>query len=282
MSLQISSPSHNNNYKATPYVVLVCLTAASGGLLFGYDLGISGGVSSMDGFLLKFFPEVYRKKNDARTDNYCKFDNQLLTLFTSSLYFAGLIASIVASRVTREYGRRVSILIGGLNFLLGSVLDGVAQNLAMLLVGRVILGVGLGFTNQAVPLYLSEMAPPNLRGRLTTMFQIAIGIGGTSAFMVNYGTGNIKPWGWRLSLSLAFIPALVVTIGFAFLPDSPCSLIQRGHLDKGLSVLKRVRGTDDVQEEYNSLLQAVELSKSITNPWKNILKRKHRPQLVMA
>ncbi|KAI5064139.1 hypothetical protein GOP47_0020809 [Adiantum capillus-veneris] len=278
-SKQLYKAGHD---KTTAYVVLVCLTAASGGLLFGYDLGISGGVSTMDDFLLKFFPKVYRKKNDAKTDNYCKFDSQLLTLFTSSLYFAGLIASFVASRVTRDYGRRVSILTGGICFLLGSILDGVAQNLWMLLLGRIILGVGLGFTNQAVPLYLSEMAPSRLRGRLTTMFQVAIGLGGTSAFLVNYGTVNIIPWGWRLSLSLAFVPALIITIAFAFLPDLPSSLIQRGHLDDGLMVLKRLRGTPDVQEEFNYLLQATELSKSIQSPWKSILQRQYRPQLIMA
>ncbi|MCO5595767.1 hypothetical protein L7F22_049815 [Adiantum nelumboides] len=268
--------------KATAYVILVCLTAASGGALFGYDLGISGGVSTMDGFLVKFFPDVYRKKDDAKTDNYCKFDSQLLTLFTSALYFAGLIASFAASRVTKDYGRRVSILTGGICFLLGSILDGVAQNLGMLLLGRIILGIGLGFTNQAVPLYLSEMAPPDLRGRLTTMFQLAIGIGITSAFLVNYGTQNIVPWGWRLSLSLAFIPALIVTIGFIFLPDSPSSLIQRGHLDDGLIVLRKLRGTHDVQDEFNYLLQATELSKSIQSPWRKIMEREYRPQLVMA
>ncbi|KAH7431585.1 hypothetical protein KP509_08G056500 [Ceratopteris richardii] len=236
----------------------------------------------MDDFLLKFFPSVYRKKNDARTDNYCKFDSQLLTLFTSSLYFAGLFASLFASKVTRDYGRRMSILAGGLFFLLGSVVDGLAQSLWMLLVGRIILGIGLGFTNQAVPLYLSEMSPPTLRGTLTTMFQLAIGIGGVSAFFVNYKTQDIVPWGWRLSLSLAFVPALLITIGFLLLPDSPSSLIQRGKSSEGLSVLQRIRGTDDVHEEFNYLLKATEDYKSIGNPWRNILKTEYRPQLVMA
>lgn len=298
MSMQVSIPAsqnvddnNNNNspkepkaieYKSTVYVVIVCFTAATGGLLFGYDLGISGGVSAMDDFLLKFFPKVYTQKNDASTDNYCKFDSQLLTLFTSSLYFAGLFASLLASRITKDHGRRVSILAGGLFFLAGSILDGLAQNMGMLLVGRIVLGFGLGFTNQAVPLYLSEMAPPKLRGRLTSMFQFAIGVGGTGAYLVNYGTIHIVPWGWRLSLSLAFLPALIITTGFAFLPDSPSSLIERGKLDQGLSVLKRIRGTEEVQEEFNYLLQATELASQVQSPWRNILTRKYRPQLVMA
>ena len=78
-----------------------------------------GGVTSMDPFLKKFFPEVYEKEHDMKpSDNqYCKFDSQTLTLFTSSLYLAALVASLVASVVTRAFGRRLTMLFGGLLFL---------------------------------------------------------------------------------------------------------------------------------------------------------------------
>jgi hypothetical protein len=73
-----------------------------------------GGVTSMEPFLKKFFPEVYTKMNeDTKISNYCKFDSQLLTSFTSSLYIAGLVASLFASSVTRAFGRKPSILVGG-------------------------------------------------------------------------------------------------------------------------------------------------------------------------
>ncbi|GMI97617.1 hypothetical protein HRI_003431000 [Hibiscus trionum] len=78
----------------------------------------------------------------------------------------------------------------------------------MLLFGRIMLGVGIGFGNQAVPLYLSEMAPTRLRGALNMMFQVATTFGIFTANMVNYGTQKLEPWGWRLSLGLAAIPAL--------------------------------------------------------------------------
>ena len=104
----------------------------------------------MEPFLEKFFPEVYRKmKEDTHISNYCKFDSQLLTSFTSSLYIAGLIASLFASSVTRAFGRRASILVGGAAFLAGSALGGAALNIYMLIFGRVLLGVGIGFANQA-------------------------------------------------------------------------------------------------------------------------------------
>jgi MFS family permease len=100
-------------------------------------------------FLEKFFPDVYTKmKQDNKISNYCKFDSQLLTTFTSSLYIAGLIASFFASSITRAFGRKPSILVGGAAFLIGAALGGAALNIYMLILGRVLLGVGIGFANQ--------------------------------------------------------------------------------------------------------------------------------------
>ncbi|RWW11409.1 hypothetical protein GW17_00024982 [Ensete ventricosum] len=112
------------------------------------DIG-SRGVTSMDSFLKKFFPEVLAKeKADKSTNQYCKFDSQLLTSFTSSLYLAALIASFFASSVTRAFGRKWSMLGGGLTFLVGSALNGAAVNVLMLILGRILLGIGVGFANQ--------------------------------------------------------------------------------------------------------------------------------------
>lgn len=103
----------------------------------------------MEPFLKKFFPKVYTKmKEDTEISNYCKFDSQLLTSFTSSLYIAGFISSFFASPVTRAYGRKPSILIGGAAFLAGSAFGGAAINVYMLILGRLLLGVGIGFANQ--------------------------------------------------------------------------------------------------------------------------------------
>lgn len=105
----------------------------------------------MESFLKKFFPEVYTKmKEDTSISNYCKFDSQLLTSFTSSLYVAGLVASFFASSVTRAFGRMPSILVGGAAFLAGAALGGAAFNVSMLILGRVLLGIGVGFANQVV------------------------------------------------------------------------------------------------------------------------------------
>lgn len=136
--------------KVTMFVLVTCFVAAMGGLLFGYDLGITGGVTSMEPFLIKFFPSVYTQMKDESNheSQYCKFDNQLLTLFTSSLYLAALVASFFASTTTRMMGRRTSMFAGGLFFFVGALLNGFAINIEMLIIGRLLLGFGVGYCNQ--------------------------------------------------------------------------------------------------------------------------------------
>ncbi|KAI4304323.1 hypothetical protein MLD38_039853 [Melastoma candidum] len=268
----------------TPYVVVTCVIAAMGGLIFGYDIGISGGVTTMEPFLKKFFPSVWRKKNEESNKNqYCQYDSTTLTLFTSSLYLAALIASLVASTVTRKFGRKPSMFFGGVLFCIGAIINGFAQAVWMLIVGRLLLGFGIGFANQSVPLYLSEMAPYKYRGALNIGFQLSITIGILIASILNYFFAKIKGgWGWRLSLGGAMVPALIITIGSLILPDTPNSMIERGQREEAREKLKRVRGLDDVDEEFNDLVVASEASKRVEHPWRNLLQRKYRPHLTMA
>ncbi|PIA35421.1 hypothetical protein AQUCO_03500059v1 [Aquilegia coerulea] len=269
--------------KVTLFVIMACLVAATGGLIFGYDIGVSGGVTSMEPFLAKFFPSVQQKMKSAHENNYCKFNSQLLTSFTSSLYLAALIASFFASATTRVLGRKVSMLVGGLVFLVGAILNGAATNVEMLIIGRLLLGVGVGFANQSVPVYLSEMAPAKLRGALNMGFQLAITIGILVAQLVNYGTNQIKEgYGWRISLYGAAVPAFIMIVGALFLPDTPNSLIERGHQEKARKMLQKVRGTDNVDDEFQDLIEASEVSKQVEHPWRNIMEAKYRPQLIMA
>lgn len=102
----------------------------------------------MESFLERFFPEVLRGVRSAKRDAYCKYDNQLLTAFASSLYLASTLSSLAASRVTRRVGRQAVMLIGGVLFLVGSIINAAAVNVAMLIMGRLLLGSGVGFTTQ--------------------------------------------------------------------------------------------------------------------------------------
>ncbi|XXG75811.1 hypothetical protein AAC387_Pa08g0306 [Persea americana] len=288
MAIGVAMNGENTHYngRMTAFVILSCAMAAMGGVIFGYDIGISGGVTSMEPFLRKFFPEVYtRMKEDSTISNYCKFDSQLLTAFTSSLYIAGLVATFFASWITRALGRKPSILAGGAAFLVGAALGGAAVDVYMLILGRVLLGIGVGFANQSVPLYLSEMAPARYRGAINNGFSLSIAIGVLFANVLNFSTEKIKAgWGWRVSLAMAVVPASILTLGTIFLPDTPNSLIQRNSNNRGKAklTLQRIRGTTDVEEEFQDLITASTISKTIDHPFQKIFQRKYRPQLVMA
>ncbi|XP_027176118.1 hexose carrier protein HEX6-like isoform X2 [Coffea eugenioides] len=235
--LVVTGKSQPYNGRITWFVVLSSMVAATGGIIFGYDIGISG-----------------------------------------------LVASFFASPVTRTFGRKPSILIGGAAFLTGAALGGAAYNIYMLIFGRVLLGVGVGFANQSVPLYLSEMAPPKSRGAFNIGFQFCVGIGVLVANLINYGTEKIKDgWGWRISLAMAAAPATILTVGALFLPETPNSLIQHGNdHEKAMKMLQRIRGTTDVKAELVDLIKASEISKTVKHPFKNLAQRKYRPQLVMS
>ncbi|GMH21522.1 hypothetical protein Nepgr_023364 [Nepenthes gracilis] len=283
--IAILSEGRDHGGKVTWFVIILCMVAAMGGLLFGYDLGVSGGVSSMEPFLKKFFPEVYKNlKEDTKISNYCKFDSQLLTAFTSSLYVAAFIASLIASPMTRSFGRKLSIVIGGAAFLAGTALGAAALNFYMLILGRLLLGVGVGFANQSVPLYLSEMAPARYRGAFNIGFSLCISMGVLSAYSINFGTEKLKGgWGWRVSLATGALPASILTLGTIFLPDTPNSLIQRTNdHQKAMRLLQRVRGTSNVQKELDDIVEASLISKATPNPFDKMTQRKYRPQLVMA
>ncbi|CAN6990913.1 unnamed protein product [Brassica rapa subsp. trilocularis] len=267
----------------TVFVVITCMVAAMGGLLFGYDLGISGGVTSMDEFLSKFFPQLEKQRVKAKHETaYCKFDDQKLQLFTSSLYLAALVASFVASVVTRKYGRKVSMFTGGLAFLIGALINAFAINVTMLIIGRLLLGVGVGFANQSTPVYLSEMAPAKIRGALNICFQVAITSGILVANLINYGTSNMAKNGWRVSLGLAAVPAILMVIGSFFLPDTPNSMLERGKYEEAKQMLKKVRGTENVDHEFQDIRDACEAAKKVEHPWKNIRQSKYRPALVFC
>ncbi|GJN27424.1 hypothetical protein PR202_gb15448 [Eleusine coracana subsp. coracana] len=242
-------------------VVVTCLMAASCGLIFGFDTGVSGGVTQMESFLSKFFPEVLRGRKNAKVDAYCKYDNQWLTAFTSSLFIAGTLSSLVASRVTRRVGRQAIMLIGGMLFLAGSIINAAAVNIAMLIIGRMLLGFGLGFTLQAAPVYLSETAPAKWRGAFTSAYNAFVVIGILSATVTNYFTNRIE-WGWRLSLGLAAVPGAVIVLGSLFVSDTPISLVMRGQHDQAQAALQRIRGEDtDIDAEFKDIIRAVDVAR---------------------
>ncbi|TYI64183.1 hypothetical protein E1A91_D09G069400v1 [Gossypium mustelinum] len=280
----VSGSGENQEFEGriTVYVIVCVIIAAFGGLMFGYDIGISGGVTSMDDFLKKFFPAVFEKKHHALENNYCKYDNQFLQLFTSCLYLAALIASFVASKVCSKYGRKLTMQIASIFFIIGVILTAGGINIEMIIFGRIFLGFGVGFANQAVPLFLSEIAPPNLRGALNISFQLFITIGILVSNLINYFTTNVHPHGWRISLGIAGVPALMLCLGSILICETPTSLIERHKVEEGRKVLRKIRGVENVDDEFDSIIHACEMAKQVKDPFRKLMKPVSRPQLVIS
>ncbi|KAF3338333.1 Sugar transport protein 5 [Carex littledalei] len=253
-------------------VMVTCIVAASGGLIYGYDIGISGGVTAMESFLEEFFPHVLKKMAKAEHNDYCMYDDPKLTAFTSSLYIAGLFASLFASYVTERIGRQGVMLLGGFLFFAGAITNAAAANIAMLILGR------------ATPVYLAETAPARYRGAFTAAFQFFNGIGVLAANLTNYFASHIPGWGWRLSLGLAAAPAFVILLGSVLITDTPSSLILRGRVDTARAALRQIRGADaDVNAEMKEIMHSIEQGqKNNQGAFKRLLMREYRPHLVMA
>lgn len=126
------------------------------------------------------------------------------------------------------------------------------------------------------------MAPSKIRGAVNQLFQLTTCLGILIANFINYGTEKIHPWGWRLSLGLATVPASLMFIGGIFLPETPNSLVEQGRLEEGRAVLEKIRGTKNVGAEFDDLIDASNAARAIKHPFKNLLKRKNRPQLVIG
>ena len=115
------------------------------------------------------------------------------------------------------------------------------------------------------------------------LFQLTITIGILMANLLNYLFAKIKGgWGWQLSLGGAAVPALIIIAGALTLPDTPNSLIERGKHEEAKGQLIKIRGEPNVDEEFDDLVNASKASKLVENPWRTLLKRKYRPQLVFA
>ncbi|CAK0785840.1 hypothetical protein CVIRNUC_009052 [Coccomyxa viridis] len=268
------------------FITIIC--GATTGLLLGYDNGVMGGVVTHKDFQKAFFPSVYEHSvhpnpspADAVQAAYCKYDDQLLQLTVSCLYLSAMVGAL-GSELSRPLGRKIPLIFAGLTFVVGAAIMASAVHIGMIIVGRLILGLGVGVGTTVGPIYLAEMAPAKLRGTLNVIFQLLVTIGILVAGCINLGARNIHPWGWRLPLAIAAVPGFIILLAGIILPESPSSLAENGHVEKARRVLQRARGVDNVEIELEDIVEAARQSRMIKNPYRTILQRKYRPQFIIA
>ncbi|XP_036376187.1 proton myo-inositol cotransporter-like isoform X2 [Megalops cyprinoides] len=221
------------------FVYVLAVFSALGGFLFGYDTGVVSGAM----LLLK------------KEMNLSALWQEVLV---SSTVGAAALSALAGGFLNGLFGRRVCILLASFIFTVGGVVLSTAPNKEVLLVGRIIVGLGLGIASMTVPVYIAESSPPQLRGQLVTINTLFITGGQFIASLVDGAFSYLRHDGWRYMLGLSVVPAVLQFLGFLFLPESPRWLIQRGLTQKARRVLSQIRGNQNIDEEYDSIKSSIE------------------------
>jgi sugar porter (SP) family MFS transporter len=172
----------------------------------------------------------------------------------------GCIAgAAVAGKIADRIGRRATLFVAGLLFLAGALVSALTPSETLLLVGRSIVGVGIGFSSVVAPLYISEVAPAPVRGALVSLYQFAITIGILLAYVVDYVLANAGAWRWMLGFGI--VPAIVLVVGMIALPESPRYLFKLGREQRAREELRRVYGDPAAEgEEERSITESLATS----------------------
>jgi sugar porter (SP) family MFS transporter len=189
-----------------------------------------------------------------------------------------LIGAPGAGALADRVGRRLTNMAAGVLFIAGSLLGAFATGVQPLVAGRLLVGLGIGVTSVAAPMYIAEMAPARIRGTLVSLFQLAITVGILLAYVVD--TSLSASGAWRLMLGLAAIPGALLVAGMLGLPESPRWLVKRGRTADARGVLSRVRPAGAVEGELAAI--DADVAHEQTAPWSELLAPTVRPALVVG
>ena len=213
--------------------VIYCF-GALGGLLFGYDTGVISGAL------------LFIKKDMGLTPF-------LEGLVVSGVLIGALIGAAFSGPVADKYGRKKTIIMLGALFTIGAIGTAISSNVHTLIAFRIELGIAVGGASGIVPLYLAEMAPANIRGKVSSLNTIMNALGIFMAYLVNYMFAASENWHWMLGL--AVIPSVLLMLGMFFMPESPRWLWQNVSENEARRVLSLTRYSHQVEEEIRSIMQ---------------------------
>lgn len=219
-SLHAGSAGSAAGKNTRSFTTIVAATAALGGLLFGYDTGVISGA-------LLFLKDAFG------------LSTAMEGMVTSAVLAGAAVAAIFGGWLADRFGRRPVMLALALLFVAGALLSATAPGVEVLIVARVLIGVCIGVVSFVAPLYIAELAPPERRGALVSLNQLAITIGILVSYVVDTVFAHSGAWRWMLGLGA--VPGLVLAWGMLVLPESPRWLIKRGHRDEARAVLLRAR-----------------------------------------
>ena len=228
----------------TLYLVLVCLVATLGGLLFGYDTAV---ISGTIGFLQKHFVLNPAEEGWA----------------ASSALVGCVLGAAGAGLLSDRFGRRKVLILSAICFLASAIGTALPRTFNEFILYRILGGLGVGAASMSSPMYIAEISPAHIRGRMVSVNQLAIVLGMLVVYFVNYfiaGLGD-EAWntreGWRWMFGSEALPALLLLVLLFFVPESPRWLTKQGRLDAAERILSRVGGARHAQTELAQITEAI-------------------------
>lgn len=245
--------------RVTKWLVGIAAVAMLAGLLFGYDQGIIAG--ALAGIEKDFHPSTL-----------------VIEIITSWVTLGALAGALVAGTLADELGRRRTIILAAVLFAGGAVIEAAAPGSWVLLVGRLVVGFGVGVASVAAPLYASEMAPPRLRGAFVSMYQLAITLG---IFVAYLGTQELAAadFSWRLMLGLSIVPGILLAVAMFPLPDSPVWYMKEGRRKEAAKTVHDMRPHADVDADLRAITDGLG-TKQVS--WGEVFTRNWRKPLMLG
>ena len=217
--------------------IAIYVFGSLGGFLFGYDTGVIAGA-------LLFIRQEFALR---------PFQQGLVV---SSLMFGALLGALTSGALCHRFGERKLLISAGAVFTFGAVAAAASPDEPALIAARFVLGLAVGTASVQVPLYLSELAPTRIRGALTTLNQIMIGLGILSAYVISFVFASSGAW--RIMVGLAVIPSVLLMIGMFFQPESPRWLMKRGRDTEAIAVLRSIRSEAEAVHEFHEIASVSE------------------------
>jgi sugar porter (SP) family MFS transporter len=203
-------------------VYFIAMIAAMGGLLFGFDTGVISGA-------IPYFQP------------YFGIDDATVESITTAGLLGAIVGALFCGRITDLLGRKTVILASAVIFAVGAAGSGLAGSPAQLIAARLFLGIAIGVSSFAVPLYIAEISPAGIRGRLVSLFQLMITIGILISYLSDlFFADNANPACWRPMFYIGVVPAFVLFAGMWLLPETPCWLLLKGREDESRKALARI------------------------------------------
>ncbi|MDH6306531.1 SP family galactose:H+ symporter-like MFS transporter [Parabacteroides sp. PF5-5] len=253
----------NNTYNKN-LVYVIAVIAATGGLLFGFDTGVISGA-------IPFFQQDFG------------IDNNMVEIVTSSGLIGAILGALFCGKVTDLLGRKIVILASAVIFAVGALWSGFAPDVYHLILSRLFLGIAIGISSFAVPLYIAEISPTQIRGRLVSMFQLMITIGILVSYFSDLLFANEQDITcWRPMFYIGVIPALILLIGMSFMPESPRWLMSKGKTEESRKILMRIEPQESVEIITEQMEEELKKDKKNTSSWKELFKPWLRTPLIIA